>query len=190
MKYEEKSENLEQYDGWHDFLEGKEGRYAPLVGYFLIYFSVLEHSLNLSLAEILNERSHEIGYVVVEKLSVYDKIELFRKLYLRILSSQSKDGKDALAVIRTRLEEMNTFRNILAHANWSTIDAVGFVRTKIKVDPDEGHITFKNIKITRDIIQTQTNEVRRLSSDLDKFAEKAREWGFKKKIKRVKNKKL
>lgn len=185
MKYEEKSESLDQYDGWYEFLDGKEDRYAPLLGYFLIHFSVLEHSLNLALAEILHSRTHEIGYVVVEKLSLFDKIDLFRKLYLGIVSPQSKKGKDALLAICKRLEKINTFRNMIAHANWSTIDAQGFVRTRIKVDPSEGHVIFRNVRITRAIISTQTQEVKKLADDLDDFSQKALEGGFEKKPKGV-----
>lgn len=187
MKYEEKSEDLDQYDGWYEILDGKEGKYAPLLGNFLIHFSVLEHSLNLALAEALHGRSHETGYVVVEKLTISNKMDLFRKLYLRNVGFQGKKGKDALSKICKRLSEINTFRNIIVHANWSTIDARGFVRTKIKIDPNEGHVVFKNIRITRAIIQKQTGEVKKLALDLDTFSEKVLEGGFKENLKKPKD---
>lgn len=184
MEYQEKSEDLEQYDGYGGYLEDKEDRYAPLLGYFLLDFSVLEHSLNLALAEELHGSTHEIGYVVMEKLKTFDKIELFSKLYLRLVSFQGPKGKSILAAIKKRLEDLNTFRNIIVHANWSTIDQENFVRTKIKVDTDEGYVKFRNIKITTTMIRAQSREAQRLSDDLDEFSEKTREFGFEEKQKK------
>lgn len=181
MDYEEKSEDLEQYDGYGGYLEGKEDRYAPLLGYFLLDFSVLEHSLNLALAEELHGSTHEVGYVVIEKLKTFDKIELFFKLYLRLVSFQGQKGKAALAIVRKRLENINTFRNLIMHANWSTIDKENFVRTRIKVDSEEGYVKFRNVKITTTMIRTQIREAQKLTDDLDAFSEKAREFGFEEK---------
>jgi hypothetical protein len=185
MEYEEKNEELDQYD----WAEGEEidfqrDRYAMRIGHLVIDFSLLESSLNLALVESFHGGSHEPGYVVVEKLRMSDKIDLFNKMYLRMVHFQSKKGKDELAVIRKRLEDVNTFRNMVAHANWATLDEERFVRTKVKVDPEEGNVTFKNVKITTTLIRQKVREIRSLTNALEKFSEKAREWRFEEKPKK------
>lgn len=179
MEYEEKDIDLEQYD-WAigEEIERMEDRYAPLIGYFIIDFSLLENSLNLALVEAIHSNSHEPGYVIVEKLSLWDKIDLFNKLYLRMVSLQGKKGEAILSAIRQRLDDINRFRNMIVHANWATMDTEKFVRTKVKINKDEGYVSFKKIKITTTIIRLQIREAQRLTTALDNFAEKAREWRF------------
>ena len=185
MEYEEKNEELDQYD-WAggEEIDYQRDRYATRIGHLVIDFSLLESSLNLALVEAFHGSSHEPGYVVVEKLRMSDKIDLFNKMYLRMVHFQSKKGKDALTVIRKRLQDANTFRNMVAHANWATLDEEKFVRTKVKIDPEEGHVTFKNVKITTTIIREQVREIQSLTNALDKFSEKAREWRFEEKPKK------
>lgn len=184
MEYVEKDIDLDQYD----WAEGEEidvqrERYAVRIGHLLIDFSKLENSLNLALVEAIHGSSHEPGYVIVEKLKTWDKIDLFNKMYLRMVHFQSEKGKDELKAIRKRLDDANAFRNIIAHANWATMDEDKFVRTKVKIDKDEGGVSFRNIKITTTLIRAQVQEVQRLTKALDKFAEKAREWRYEEKPK-------
>jgi hypothetical protein len=185
MKYEEKNEDLDQYD-WagDDEIEFQRNRYSVCIGHLIIDFSILESSLNLALVEAIHSSSHEPGYVVVEKLRITDKIDLFNKMYLRMVHFQSKKGKDALAVIRKRLEDVNVFRNMVVHANWATLDEDRFVRTKVKIDRDEGHVTFKKVKITTTLIRQKIREIRSLTNSLERFSEKAREWRFEERPKR------
>ncbi len=182
MEYEEKKTDLDQYDwGMGEVIDTQRDRYAPLIGQFLIDFSILENNLNIALAEAIHGRTHELGYVIVEKLSMSNKIDLFNKLYLRMVHLQSAEGKAALKLVKQRLEDINTFRNIIAHANWATMDQEKFVRTKVRIDKDEGSVSFKNIKVTTPIIRAQTREISRLTNSLDNFSEKAREWRYEKK---------
>lgn len=182
MEYEEKSEDLDQYD-WAggEEIDDQRDRYATRIGHLVIDFSLLENTLNLALVEAIHSGSHEPGYVVVEKLRMADKIDLFNKMYLRMVHFQSKKGKDELAVIRSRLEDANTFRNMIAHANWATLDEEKFVRTKVKIDREEGRVTFRNIKITTTLIRGQVREIQSLTNALEKFSEKALEWRFEEK---------
>ena len=67
---ETKYEELEQYDSrWDDeIMEKKEKRYASHIGSFLIWFSNLEHSLDIELANLISERSHDDGYIIIKDL--------------------------------------------------------------------------------------------------------------------------
>ena len=77
IKYEE----LEQYDGLDTEVMGNLGRkYAFLIGKFLLSFSYLEHLLDIEIASVINERTHEIGYTVIKNLSYSQKIELLNSL--------------------------------------------------------------------------------------------------------------
>jgi hypothetical protein len=84
-------EKLDQYDYlFEDYLITVEDKYAPLIGLFLINFSLLEHELNISIAGIFGDDYHETGYVVIEKLTFRNKIELFYKMYVRYESFSDK----------------------------------------------------------------------------------------------------
>ena len=182
MEYEERNEDLDQYD-WAggEEIDYQRDRYVTRIGHLIIDFSLLENTLNLALVEAFHSGSHETGYVVVEKLRMSDKIDLFNKMYLRMVHLQSKKGKDELQKIRARLDDANTFRNMVAHANWATLDEERFVRTKVKIDREEGHVTFRNVKITTTLIRSKVREIQSLTNALEKFSEKAREWRFEEK---------
>src|SRR5258708_10957344 len=80
-------EMLEQHDySTDDYIYEVENKYSPLVGMFLIRFSTLEHSLNIAIAEIVHSGTHELGMVVVENLTTRNKIELYYKLYIRLVT--------------------------------------------------------------------------------------------------------
>jgi len=172
MEYEEKTEDLEQYDSWGECLEKVGNEYVTHIGRFVLDFSELEHTLNNSLAEILHNSSHELGYVIIEKLTIHNKIELFHKLYLRIVSFQNDEGKNALAHVKETFNDLNKFRNMIVHANWVTLDEDAYVRTKIKLDSEDGYVKFRMVKITPELIQERCKEkiIRNASSFFRKSA--------------------
>lgn len=182
MPLEQKKEDLDQYDYIDsEYLDSVEEEYTDLIGQFLIGFSHVEHSLNVALAELIgNSGSHYIGYVVIEELLMGRKIDLFRRLYLSLTHFQSEEGKTALTALHTRLVETNAFRNVIAHANWPTLDAESFVRTKIQTKNDDGLVEFRKVKVTPEIIETAIEDAISLSDDLDEFSEKALGFEFEK----------
>lgn len=137
-------EELEQYDYPDgEYLEKVVDKYSPLIGSFLVNFSILEQELNLAIAESISDRCHETGFVIIEKLTTSNKIELFYKMYVRLESLLDKKNKKMLDKIREQLEALNLFRNNIVHANWQSLTKDGFVRTKIVVDNQEGYVKFK-----------------------------------------------
>ncbi len=167
-------DELEQYDFLDEkYLEKVVDKYSPLVGLFLINFSCLEHELNLAIVDIFADDHHEPGYVIIEKLTTRNKIELFHKMYVRLESFKDEKSKDVLNEIRLRLESINTFRNSIVHANWQSLSKDGFVRTKIIVDNQEGYVKFKKIQIIPKIIREKTKEIDKLIKKIDGYKETA-----------------
>jgi len=167
-------EELEQYDySDGEYIEKVLSKYSPLIGLFLINFSALEQDLNLAIADFVHDDSNELGFVIIEKLSMSNKIELFYKMYIRLESFKKKGNIKILANIRLQFENLNLFRNSLVHANWQSLTKDGSVRTKIVVDNQEGYVKFRKVSITTRVIRQKLKEIDKLIEQLDKYTETA-----------------
>lgn len=170
-------DELEQYDYTNDeYLNKVAFKYYPLIGSFLIAFSKLENQLNIVIADFIHDGGHETGFVVIEKVTTNNKIDLFYKLYLRfvIFKLKPQKYKENLVKIRKSLESLNLFRNGIVHANWESLDNNGFVRTKIVVDGQEGYVKFKKIEVLPKLIRQRINEANRLINKLFEFGESSK----------------
>lgn len=169
-----KFEELDQYDYTDgEYLENVADRYSSSIGLFLINFSILEHELNLAVVDFISDGAHEMGFVVIEKLTISNKIELFYKMYVRLESFKDKKNKNILNQIAKQLESLNTFRNNIVHANWQSLKKDGFVRTKIVVDSQEGYVKFRKVQITPKIIRQKIKEIEKLIDQIDNYKETA-----------------
>ncbi len=167
-------DELEQYDfSDGEYLEKVADKYFPLVGEFLISFSIMEQELNLAIADFLHDDCHETGYVIIEKLTTSNKIDLFYKMYVRLESFSNKKHKVILDGIRKQLDELNIFRNNVVHANWQSLTKEGSVRVKIVVDTDEGFVKFRKVLMTPKIIREKIREIDSLSEKIDQYKEQA-----------------
>lgn len=165
-------EELEQYDFIEDdYIEEVSGKYGKLIGLFLINFSRLEHVLNQAIADFIFDRAHEPGYFILGYLSIINKIDYYVKHHIRILEFVSELSKDRIKNLKKKLLEMNEFRNSIAHANWSTLNKKGYVRTKIHVDNNNGLVKFKNIKITPDILKENIVNIEDLIEEIYEIQE-------------------
>jgi hypothetical protein len=172
IKYDE----LEQYDSrWDDEVtRKKEERYASYIGSFLIWFSNLEHSLDIELANLINERSHDEGYIVIKDLEMFEKIELYYNLsFPRVnFANKRKAHKlKQLGIIRKRLEDLAILRNRIAHAKWNTLDKHGFVRADTKTNKENGLIKFRKFKITPTIMRQGMRDIENLAEKLSTFTD-------------------
>lgn len=167
-------DELEQYDfSDGEYLEKVADKYFPLVGEFLISFSILEQELNIAIADFLHDDCHETGFVIIEKLTTSNKIDLFYKMYVRLESFNNKKHKAILDKLRNQLNELNSFRNNIVHANWQSLTKEGYVRAKIVVDTDEGFVKFKKVLMTPKVIKQKIKEIDGLSEKIDEYKEKA-----------------
>jgi len=170
-KIYEKLEQMDYVDG--EYFEKVEVKYSQLIGSFIINFSNLDHDLNCAIADSLHEDCHENGYVIIEKLTAHNKIDLFYKFYVRLESFKDKKTKIKLDEIKSELLRINAFRNNIVHANWQTLNKKGFVRTKIVVDAEEGYVKFQNIQITPKIIRDNVKAIHRLINKIERYTERA-----------------
>jgi len=167
-------EKLEQYDYTDgEYLEKVVDKYVPQIGLFLVNFSILEQELNLAVADFISDRAHELGFVVIERLTTSNKIGLFYKMYVRLESFKDKKNKVVLNQISKQLEALNIFRNNIVHANWQSLTKNGFVRTKIMVDNQEGFVRFKKVQITPKIMRQKIKEIEKLIEQIDEYKETA-----------------
>jgi hypothetical protein len=165
--------DLDQYDYFDsDYFNTALVKYGDLIGMFLMHFSSLEHELNIAVAEIINDRTHEIGYSIIEGLTIRNKIELFYRMhnkYAGVAEANEKKTamvKEKLKAVRSSLNIINDFRNIIAHANWETIQKGGRVRVKFASDKESGMITFKNVVIKPKDIREKIKEIEKLKTKI------------------------
>ena len=172
-----KNENYDELEQYaypdNEYIEKAANRYSSSIGLFLINFSILEHDLNIAIAEFIHDDAHETGFVILEKLTTSNKIDLFYKMYVRLESFKEKKNKETLNKIREQLEMLNTFRNNIVHANWQSLTKDGFVWTKIVVDNQEGYVKFRKVQITPKIIKQKIREVEKLTDLFDNYKETA-----------------
>jgi hypothetical protein len=161
---------IKQFDHqFGEYIEKVKSRYAPRIGLFFIRFSSLEHAFDIYLAERISDREHHSGYIVIEGMPLNGRIDLFRKLFAGFVRATRPRNAARLKAIVKRLHAARVFRNYVAHANWSTLENSGYVRTRI--DEDDGEIVFKRVRITPKVINAWIRRVSTLERDLDEFVE-------------------
>jgi hypothetical protein len=173
-KIEQKKENLDQFDYFDDdyiwnpkvFVD-----YSYAIGEFIIEFNRLEHEMNIAIADIIYDDAHHKGYVIVEKLSFINKIDLFFKMYLGLVHETNSKHEAWLKEIRDILIDVNTFRNNIVHANWGTLTKDRFVRTKTVVDSQDGLVKFVKRQISPKTIEKYTRMINNIIDQINKFEE-------------------
>lgn len=173
---EVKFEELEQYDSRWDYevIEKKQDKYATYIGSFLITFSSLEHSLDIELANLINNRGHEQGYVIIKDLEMFEKIELFYNIAFPILQFTEKRKRQKmvqLGQIRKQFEDLATLRNKIAHAKWNTLDEEGFVRVDTKTSKENGFIKFRKFKITPIVMRKGITDMLMMTEKISTFTD-------------------
>lgn len=167
-QYDDLSENQYYiFDG--DHLDKKIKKYAELIGLVFINFSKLEHELNLAIAEYLGDDMLELGFNIIERFNMSNKINLFYKLYVQGESTLINDERKTLDIIIKELKELSTFRNYIAHANWQTLTKEGFVHAKIVVDTDDGFVKFKKVDVSIPELSKGIKKIVRLTRKIEQY---------------------
>lgn len=159
---------LDQFDLIdNDFMLNNAGLYGPLVGEYVISFSYFEYGINVLVADLINERSHEMGYLITAKMSMYDKIDLLARLGATGKFHGVPRLKKVLPLI-PKLRAANTFRNRIAHALWITMKPSGVVRVKTKVDGRNG-VFFQNVNLSARVIKAEVTKLKKLTEQVYDF---------------------
>jgi hypothetical protein len=110
---------------------------ANLIGACMILFSELETQVEVSLYELINDRSHHQGRMITRNMSYRQKIDL----YVDYLRSQTTDVYGSLMpeayshdvnMIKKHLYRAGELRNIVAHAKWASITKEGYVFSQVE----------------------------------------------------------
>jgi hypothetical protein len=173
---EVKYEGLEQYDtsGSEDFMSEKEEDYSQHIGLFLMRFSTLEHTLDVEIANLISDRSHDDGYTIIKDLELFAKIELFYNLAFPRVSyayKRKQQKTNNLNSIRKKIENITVLRNKIAHAKWYTLDKEGYVRVDMKTSKEDGVIKFRKFKMTPALIRKGIRDIEALDEKLSLFVE-------------------
>ncbi|WP_027330569.1 hypothetical protein [Marinimicrobium agarilyticum] len=122
---------------WHDIEdEEKAEEYLdeclPIIGEVIMYFNGLESALNSVLCEWFTDRTDSTGLVVMGSMAYSSKVDLFKRL-----CDDFHWGMRASTVgyqnIITNLNESSRLRNMVAHANWESMDEEGYTFVKLKI---------------------------------------------------------
>lgn len=172
MKLDNVKEDLDQYDFYDDeYIEKVSERYSRLIGEFIIKFNDLEHELDIAIAKTFIDDDCSVGYRITKLLNVYNKIELFYEIYLERATFVSRKNKIKLKTIKKNLDSIRIFRNQLVHANWSTLNKEGFVRTKIESDKENGTLKLVKVKILPKTIKNFINKLDLMIIKIWEYAE-------------------
>jgi hypothetical protein len=144
-----------------NFMDENIDKFSPLIGKYVIEFSYLEHALNLLIAELLHDGAHDLGYIVTTKMTMANKIDLLDR-FTRYEKHHELKRPLHVAPFIPELRSVNTFRNSVAHANWSVMKANGKTRVKISVDRERG-VWFKNKDLGIEVLEENLERLRALS---------------------------
>jgi len=173
IENQQTDEIIEQYDYCDEdenlklFLK----KYSEPIGVFLFSFSSLEHELNTSISEFFIDDAVHLGYLVIKNLSFRNKIDLFNDLltsYLAFSKNKELNIKKS-KIVYQNLILINSFRNNIVHADWTTLDKNNFVRTKIVVDEDGEMVKGRRVKISVKDINRNIKNIYLIIEQLDKI---------------------
>lgn len=170
-----KFEFLDQHDYVEeDFVFQVWDKYAHAIGNFLIAFSVLEARLNDGIIKSISDRSDDTGFLVVERMTFANKMELYKRMYLSLeFYKNNKKSRRKLDKILNPLEKILIFRNNLVHADWRTLNKDFYVRTRVVSDPENGVVKFKMVFMPRGLIGKMYTLTQKLNNLIEEYNDEA-----------------
>lgn len=112
-----------------DFIEET----APLIGFIVHSFNILDGQLNSTICELINDRTDEPGAIVIYKLPFSAKIDLFHRL-IRTIEVICEGEIPCFKILIENLKTCATLRNAVIHAEWDHMDENGFTYVKLHFD--------------------------------------------------------
>lgn len=103
----------------------------PLVGEVVMYATDLERSIGFYICEMITDRTEGPGLIVIQKLQFAAKLDLFKRLAedFQLSFGQSAPG---FANMITELLEVARLRNLVVHAEWTSMNEEGFTFVRLK----------------------------------------------------------
>lgn len=108
---------------------------APAIGSIVHSFNSLDGLLNSTICELINDRTDELGAIVIYKQTFSNKIDLFFRL-VRSMEIGCEGEIPCLKKLFENLKKCATLRNAVIHAEWDTLDDNGYTYVKMHFDKD------------------------------------------------------
>jgi hypothetical protein len=95
---------------------------------FFIYFSELEHNIDVYISNMISDKGHEFSYSIIGFLKFDNKIDVFKNLsrkYIYFIDQSPiliKKLDNILNDIIDDMRKIQEFRNNLAHSYWNTTE--------------------------------------------------------------------
>ena len=106
---------------------------APLIGFIVHSFNSLDGLLNSTICELINDRSDEMGAIIIYKLPFSAKVDLFYRL-VRSIEVAGEEEISSLKTLIENLKKCGTLRNAVVHAEWDHVDENGYTFVKMHFD--------------------------------------------------------
>jgi hypothetical protein len=157
---------LEQYDYYtSDAIDIVDKDYFGFIGSVLASFSEFEHLLDECIVKMTSDRSDDRGLRIASMFTFMQKLNYLVNDILPLLEGVKatefkKLHKAGVAAIETR--------NLVAHANWSTLTYDGFVRCDTRTDKD-GWIYFRYYEFTGETLSGIQEDIDLLCRSLVQF---------------------
>ena len=145
----------------------------PYIGEVIMYFNGLEDDLSSILCEWFTDRTDQMGLVVMGSMAYAAKVDLLKRLCDDFHNSLGVSTLGYESIVKM-LHECARLRNMVAHANWESMneDAFTFVRLRIsKSGLKQEYVQFTKeslIKVVELIMETRNelNEFSERRSDI------------------------
>jgi hypothetical protein len=141
------------------------------VGEVLVVFSQLEHTLDVCIASLLNNRSDQLGMTVTKTMDYMQKVNLYYDLATRIVIDYSPLRMPELKMLRKNLQYMGELRNVVAHAKWMSMTTQGYVRSQVRISKATGLPEIKYYKLNKTTLESLISRIGSVENDLDEFNE-------------------
>lgn len=130
---------LDQYDDGNlagDLNEEQIEELQSLVGEALFNFNSLESALDRLIAEAVEERAYQPGYVITSELNAFaKKVLVFKALCgMMVHAFENKQLMEEFESLWKLLFKLKDFRNDIAHADWLEASSEYEVRLRIGTD--------------------------------------------------------
>jgi len=144
----------------------------PHIGETIIYFNGLEDELSSILCEWFTDRTDQMGLVVMGTMAYSAKVNLLKRLCDDFHNSFGISTLGYQEIVH-RLHECSRLRNMVAHANWESMDEDAFTFVKLRISKyglNQEYVQFTKeslIQIVVLILETR--------NELENFAERRKD---------------